>query len=81
MELFSLDMTSRAAILSSLAILRVIRYSPLRFEEMKRDTCATYPPLNTLKPVTQDISIADGPVIRFGMPWLEMPFPTIDPAK
>jgi IS5 family transposase len=39
---------------------------------MKRDTCATYPPLNTLKPVTQDISIADGPVIRFGMPWLEM---------
>ena len=44
---------------------------------MKRDTCATYPPLNTLKPVTQDtvtqdISIADGPVIRFGRPWLEM---------
>ncbi|MGH6770711.1 MAG: DUF4336 domain-containing protein [Xanthobacteraceae bacterium] len=36
----------------------------------------TYPPLNTLKPVAEDIWIVDGPVIRFGMPWPKMPFPT-----
>jgi hypothetical protein len=37
---------------------------------------ATYPPLNTLKPVAPDIWIVDGPIIRFGMPWPKMPFPT-----
>lgn len=37
---------------------------------------ATYPPLNTLKPVGENIWIVDGPEIRFGMPWLKMPFPT-----
>lgn len=37
---------------------------------------ATYPPLNTLKPVAENIWIVDGPVIRFGMPGLKMPFPT-----
>jgi Domain of unknown function (DUF4336) len=35
-----------------------------------------YPPLNTLKPVAEDVWIVDGPVIRFGMPWPKMPFPT-----
>lgn len=35
-----------------------------------------YPPLNTLKPVAEDLWIVDGPVIRFGMPWPKMPFPT-----
>src|SRR5262252_1003254 len=36
----------------------------------------TYPPLNTLKRVVDDVWIVDGPVIRFGMPWPKMPFPT-----
>ncbi|MPZ36805.1 MAG: DUF4336 domain-containing protein [Rhizobiales bacterium] len=36
----------------------------------------TYPPLNTLKPVAEDVWIVDGPLIRFGMPWPKMPFPT-----
>src|SRR5215475_9509354 len=36
----------------------------------------TYPPLNTLKRVCDDIWIVDGPIIRFGMPWPKMPFPT-----
>jgi hypothetical protein len=36
----------------------------------------TYPPLNTLKPVVENVWIVDGPVIRFGMPWPKMPFPT-----
>jgi hypothetical protein len=36
----------------------------------------TYPPLNTLKPVAEDIWIVDGPLIRFGMPWPKMSFPT-----
>lgn len=35
-----------------------------------------YPPLNTLKSVTDEVWIVDGPVIRFGMPWPKMPFPT-----
>ncbi|WEX10559.1 DUF4336 domain-containing protein [Chelativorans sp. AA-79] len=35
-----------------------------------------YPPLNTLKPVAKDVWIVDGPLIRFGMPWPKMPFPT-----
>ena len=36
----------------------------------------TYPPLNTLKPVADELWIVDGPEIRFGMPGLKMPFPT-----
>lgn len=36
----------------------------------------TYPPLNTLKPVAEDVWIVDGPAIRFGMPWPKMSFPT-----
>lgn len=32
--------------------------------------------LNRLKPVTDSLWIVDGPVIRFGMPWPKMPFPT-----
>jgi hypothetical protein len=37
---------------------------------------ATYPPLDTLKSVCDDVWIVDGPLIRFGMPWPKMPFPT-----
>ena len=37
---------------------------------------ATYPPLDTLKPVADDVWIVDGPLIRFGPPLLRMPFPT-----
>jgi hypothetical protein len=36
----------------------------------------TYPPLNTLKPVAAGLWIVDGPLIRFGLPFLKMPFPT-----
>ena len=36
----------------------------------------TYPPLNTLKPVTDDVWIVDGPLIEFRPPLLRMPFPT-----
>ena len=36
----------------------------------------TYPPLNTLKPVIDDVWIVDGPLIEFGSPLLKMPFPT-----
>ena len=40
------------------------------------DARATYAPINTLKPVADDVWIVDGPVIRFGFPWPKMPFPT-----
>ena len=43
---------------------------------MHNDARATYPPLNTLKCVTQNVWVVDGPVIRFGMPWPKFPFPT-----
>jgi len=43
---------------------------------MPGDSNATYEPVNTLKPVADDVWIVDGPVIRFGMPWPKMPFPT-----
>jgi hypothetical protein len=33
-----------------------------------------YPPLNVLKPVTQNLWIVDGPVIWFGVTWPKMPF-------
>ncbi len=36
----------------------------------------TYPPLNTPKPVAENVWIVDGPIIHFGMPWPKMPFPT-----
>ncbi|MGH7069108.1 MAG: DUF4336 domain-containing protein [Acetobacteraceae bacterium] len=36
----------------------------------------TYPPLNTLKPVAENVWIVDGPAIRFGLPWPKMSFPT-----
>jgi hypothetical protein len=35
-----------------------------------------YSPINVPKPVAEDLWIVDGPVIRFGMPWPKMPFPT-----
>jgi hypothetical protein len=37
---------------------------------------ATYPPLNTLKRVADDLWIVDGPVILFGPRLLRMNFPT-----
>lgn len=40
------------------------------------DVLGSYPPLNTLKRVAENVWIVDGPLIRFGMPWLKMPFPT-----
>lgn len=36
----------------------------------------TYPPLNTLKRIAEQIWLVDGPLIRFGPPLLKMPFPT-----
>jgi Domain of unknown function (DUF4336) len=43
---------------------------------MPDEALATYPPLNTLKPVADGMWIVDGPLIRFGVPGLKMPFPT-----
>ena len=43
---------------------------------MTRAAESTYAPINTLKRVCDDVWIVDGPVIRFGMPWPKMPFPT-----
>jgi hypothetical protein len=40
------------------------------------DTRGTYLPLDTLKPVADDVWLVDGPIIRFGMPWPKLPFPT-----
>lgn len=40
------------------------------------DEHGTYPPLNTLKPVCENVWIVDGPLIRFGMPWPKLSFPT-----
>jgi hypothetical protein len=35
-----------------------------------------YQPLDTLKGVADEIWVVDGPLIRFGLPFLKMPFPT-----
>jgi hypothetical protein len=43
---------------------------------MAHATDATYPPLHTPKRIADDAWIVDGPLIRFGMPWPKMPFPT-----
>lgn len=43
---------------------------------MELDTSATYPPLDTLKRVADDVWIVDGPTIFFGPPLLKMPFST-----
>lgn len=43
---------------------------------MKNEVLGTYPPLDTLKPVADDLWIVDGPLIRFGMPWPKLSFPT-----
>lgn len=43
---------------------------------MTDDLRAAYSPINTLKPVAENLWIVDGPTIRFGMPWPKMPFPT-----
>jgi hypothetical protein len=40
------------------------------------EVSGTYQPLNTLKPIVDDVWIVDGPLIRFGPKWLKMPFPT-----
>ncbi|WP_321502993.1 DUF4336 domain-containing protein [Breoghania sp.] len=36
----------------------------------------TYPPLNVLKPVADNVWIVDGPAIRFGFSWPKLSFPT-----
>jgi hypothetical protein len=41
-----------------------------------RDPDATYPPLDTLKPVTNGVWIVDGPLIRFGLPGMKLGFST-----
>lgn len=43
---------------------------------MDQNEQVTYPPLNTLKRLAENLWIVDGPVIRFGMPWPRMPFST-----
>jgi len=43
---------------------------------MNRQLNQTYDPINRLKRIADDLWIVDGPVIRFGMPWPKMPFPT-----
>jgi Domain of unknown function (DUF4336) len=40
------------------------------------EDAGTYPPLNSLKPIVENVWIVDGPTIRFGMPGLRFPFPT-----
>lgn len=41
-----------------------------------QDDRITYPPLNTLKPIAEDVWIVDGPAIAFGPPGLKMRFST-----
>ena len=36
----------------------------------------SYQPINTLKPVADNVWIVDGPIIRFGYAFLKFPFPT-----
>lgn len=46
---------------------------------MRHEAHATYSPLNTLKPVAENVWIVDGGLIRFGLPgipWPKMPLPT-----
>ena len=43
---------------------------------MEPDDVRGYPPLNTLKPVTDDVWVVDGPLIRFGPSLIKLPFPT-----
>jgi len=40
------------------------------------DDALTYPPIDTLKPVAEDVWIVDGPAIRFGPRFLKLPFST-----
>ena len=47
---------------------------PSRWPSVEPDN--TYPPLNALKPVAENVWIVDGPLIRFGPRWLRIPFPT-----
>ncbi len=46
------------------------------WQESRHECRLTYPPLNTPKPVAEDVWIVDGPLIRFGPRWFRMPFPT-----
>src|SRR5690606_33185028 len=50
--------------------------SPMPDVPMTHEPVACYPPLNTPKAIATDAWIVDGPIIRFGMPWPKMPFPT-----
>lgn len=37
---------------------------------------ATYPPLNKLKRIAENLRVVGSSIIRFGMSWPKMPFPT-----
>ena len=52
------------------------RREPSLYRTMSSDTRQTYPPLNTLKLVADDIWIVDGPVIRFRAFGIRIPFAT-----
>jgi hypothetical protein len=43
---------------------------------MSGDRQIAYPPLNTPKPLAENVWIVDGPAIRFGVGWLKLSFPT-----
>lgn len=43
---------------------------------MPPDLGFLYEPLHTLKAVAPDVWVVDGPVIRCGLPWPKLPFPT-----
>jgi hypothetical protein len=43
---------------------------------MSGKSYGAYSPLNCLKPVAENVWIVDGPLIRFGMPWPRISFPT-----
>ncbi|WP_193367173.1 DUF4336 domain-containing protein [Pelagibius marinus] len=43
---------------------------------MSGDRQTTYPPLNTPKPLAENVWVVDGPAIRFGLGWLKLSFPT-----
>jgi hypothetical protein len=43
---------------------------------MDVDARVVYSPIDSLKRVTDNVWIVDGPAIRFGLPWPKLPFPT-----
>jgi hypothetical protein len=58
------------------AIPFVMLYRIGRMSTTHRPHRVTYPPLDTPKPIADEVWIVDGGAIRFGMPGLKMSFPT-----